>query len=96
MFCFPWGADVALSDMGGLWIMCGQLQGGRDGDEVVGALLWAVLPTQIGMKAGRWSWSVWFRRSTWSSACRGESEQLWPAPEGPGRYSDRIHGCPPR
>lgn len=34
------------------------------------------------------------RRSTWSSGCRGGSEQLWPAPAGPGRCSDRTHGCP--
>ncbi len=36
------------------------------------------------------------RRSTWSSGCRGESEQLWPVPGGPDRYSDQTRGCPQR
>lgn len=33
-------------------------------------------------------------RSTWSSACRGGSEQLWQEPEGHDRYSDQTHDSP--
>lgn len=36
-----------------------------------------------------------FRRSTWSSVCRGGSERPWPAPGGPCRCSALRHGCPP-
>lgn len=44
----------------------------------------------------RTGWGRWggFRRNTWSSVCRGGSEQPWPAPEGPCRYSALRHGCP--
>lgn len=38
---------------------------------------------------------VAFRRSTWSSVCRGGSERPWPAPGGPCRCSALRRGCPP-
>lgn len=43
-----------------------------------------------------WGRLMQIRRSTWSSGCRGESEQLQPAPGGPDRYSDQTRGCPQR
>lgn len=52
--------------------------------------------TKTGWVTGRWSEVEGvFRRSTWSSVCRGGSEQPWPEPGGPCRYSALRHGCPP-